>query len=135
MSERQRYKVFLSYAQEDKDWVAEFASALQDAGTSAWFDQSRLLLGDDWRAQIQDALRQSRVLVLILSQKSLQNPWMLFELGAAVADNKRIIPVVREGIPVEKLPPAITRYQFLRESSPRDAGRRVAETIDKLDAA
>ena len=79
---------------KDKPWVSEFASALRDAGVKAWFDVSELAPGERWKDRIQEALSDSSTLIIILSPNSVDSPWTFFELGAAVADRKRIIPVV-----------------------------------------
>jgi len=130
MTERSNYDVFISYSLKDKPWVAEFASALKEAGVKALFDVAELSPGDRWQDQIQDALRSSRTLVVILSRNSAENPWTFFELGAALADQKRIIPVLSEEVGPETLAPFL-RFQFLKEFSPREAGRLVADAIVK----
>jgi len=43
-------------------------------------------------------------LVVILSLASVDSPWIFFELGAAIADNKRIIPVLLEGVDMARIP-------------------------------
>jgi hypothetical protein len=134
MSNEDSYKVFLSYSAKDRPWVSEFASTLKEEGVAAWFDVFELTPGERWKEKIQEALRASSTLVVILSPNSVDSPWTFFELGAAIADNKRIVPVVIEDIPVERLPSLITQFQFLRESSPREAGRRVAQALEKVSS-
>src|SRR5438093_11503856 len=135
MSEQPPYRVFLSYSMQDQNWVREFASALHDKGVSSWFDATQIAPGESLAERIEEALRESRVLVLIVNPRTIRNPSMSFELGAAVADKKRIIPVLMEDVPAEDVPPWISRYQLLRESSPRRAGERVAEALNKPGAS
>jgi len=135
MSESQSNRVFLSYAAEDRAWVKEFTSALHDAGVNGFFDAAELSPGEPWADRLEQALRQSRVLVLIISPSTAGSPRTLFELGAAVGANKRVIPVLVDDVPSDALPPLVRKYQILRESSPGAAGRRVAEALTKLDAA
>ena len=130
MTSKSNYDVFISYSLKDKPWVAEFASALKDSGVRALFDVAELSPGDRWQDRVQEALRSSRTLVIILSKNSAQNPWTFFELGAAVADDKKIIPVLSEDVGPETLAPFL-RFQFLKESSPQEAGRQVADAIAK----
>src|SRR5262245_28281157 len=117
--------IFISHSAKDRDWVAAFTESLQDAGVKGWFDVSSLAPGERWQDRIQEALRDSKFLVMIVSEDYVASPWTFFELGAAVADRKRIIPVVTQDVKVEQLPPLLRQYQFLRESSPSVAGRRV----------
>jgi hypothetical protein len=128
---KDKYNVFLSYSFKDKPWVAEFSSALREAGIQYWFDVADLLPGDRWRDEIQVALRQSTILIVILSRNSTENPWTFFELGAAVADKKKIIPVLTEDVELKRLGPLLSQFQFLKESSPKEAGRLVAQAIEK----
>ncbi len=134
MAEKQRYDVFLSYSFKDKPWVSEFASALRDAGVKTWFDVSELAPGERWQDKIQEALRDSSTLIIILSPNSVESPWTFFELGAALADKKRIIPVVAEDVDLMRIASLLRQFQFLKESSPREAGRRVAEILEQVES-
>nr|VFK22010.1 MAG: TIR domain-containing protein [Candidatus Kentron sp. LFY] len=127
MSEK-HYDVFLSYSPKDRPWVSEFASVLKTGGVKAWFDAD-IAPGEYWQDKIQDALRESGTLVMVLSRNNLESPWMFFELGAAVAGKKRIIPVLPYDMDIAQIPEALWKFQPLRESSPQEAGKRVAEVI------
>jgi len=72
----------------------------------------------------------SNFLVLFISRYTLGRPWIFFELGAAFAGNKKIIPVVIDDIAHERLPLPLTRYQYLREKSPVEAGKEVARVLE-----
>jgi hypothetical protein len=54
---------------------------------------------------------------------------MFFELGAALADRKRIIPVLSRKLPPNRVPQVLRRFRFLEEPSATEAGKRVAEVI------
>lgn len=121
--------VYLAYAAADKVWAAQFSTALRDAGVKLWFDAAEIRPGDEWKDATERALRDSDILVFVLTPNSVDNPWALFELGAAVADNKRVIPIVAKPFDPSETPPLIGRYRFLDESSPTEAARRVAEVV------
>ena|SRR6266568_5699825 len=129
MPEQKEYDVFLSYSTKDSAWASEFADALSQAGLHGWFDVAALPPGERRQEKIQAALRASKTLVLILSPQSVESPWTFFQLGAALADQKRIIPVVTGDVELTKMPMLLRQFQFLKESSPRQAGIRVAEAI------
>jgi len=133
MAEKQHYDVFLSYSFKDKPWVSEFASALRGAGVKAWFDVSELAPGERWQDKVQEALRDSSTLIIILSPNSVESPRTFFELGAALAGKKRIIPVVTEDFDLMRVASLLRQFQFLKESSPQEAGRRVAEILEQVD--
>lgn len=129
MTEKSDYNIFLSYSSKDQPWVSEFVATLKEAGVKAWFDVSDLAPGERWQEKIQKALRDSEILVVILSQNSIASPWTFFELGAAVADQKRIIPIVTEDFDFSKFPLLLKQYKLLKESSPQAAGKLVAEVL------
>ena len=128
---KMKNKVFLSYSYEDMPWVEQFAHALEKEGVDVWFDTHEIALGENIRDRLQEGLRSSNILIVILSSNSAKSPWIFFELGAAVADNKRIIPVVIDDIGQENLPLPIIKYQYLRENSPVKAGEEIAKALGK----
>jgi TIR domain len=132
MTQRHSYDVYLSYSIKDRDWVSAFSDSLRTFGVSAWFDFSSLVSGENLEDRMQEALRDSRFLVVILSSNSVDSPWTFFELGAAIADRKTIIPVVTGDVRPEQIPSRLRQIQFLWENSPYEAGKRVAAVIDDL---
>lgn len=129
-----KYDVFLSYSRRDLDWVGAFVEALHAGGVQSWFDVADLEPGTRWEDEREGALRESRTLVVILSSNSIDSLTIYFEVGAAVADQKRIIPVLTDDLHLSQIPPLLRRFQVLRESSASAAGRRVAEVITKLQS-
>lgn len=122
-------KIFLSYSYKDRPWVEEFATALKKEGIDVWFDPFEISLGENIRERLQSALRSCSVLIVILSANSAKSPWIFFELGAAVADNKKIIPIVIDDIGQAHLPLPLTKYQYLREKSPVQASKVISKTL------
>ena len=121
-------KIFLSYSYDDRQWAEHFAFALEKEGIDVWFGRD-LPLGEDIRDHIQSALRASNTLIVLLSPKSIKNSGIFFELGAAVAGNKRIIPIIIDDVGNEQLPLPVIKYQYLRESSPVSAAKMVVKVV------
>jgi hypothetical protein len=128
MAEMKKYDVFLSYSHKDRPWVSQFVESLREAGLTV-FDNADILPGERWDVQIQEVLRESTNLIVVLSPNSVESPWTFFELGAAVADNKRIVPVLTQDMDIENIPTSLRRFQFLKEPSPLEAGERVAQVV------
>jgi hypothetical protein len=124
-----RYDVFLSYSSASQPWVRKFTDALTASGISTWFDAHEILPGERWQTQIEKALRQSRVLIIVLTPESIQRPWTFFELGAALAGGKRIVPVLSDDVDPADIPAVVRQFQFVREKTPEAAARRVAEAV------
>jgi outer membrane protein assembly factor BamD (BamD/ComL family) len=64
-------KVFLCHASGDKPQVRVLYKRLVAEGVDAWLDQEKLLPGQDWRVEIPRAVRESDVVVICLSNKSI----------------------------------------------------------------
>jgi len=122
-------KIFLSYSYSDKQWVEQFAIALKKEGIGVWSAFQDIALGENFTERIQSALRASNTLVVLLSPNSVKSRGVFFELGAAIADNKRIIPIVIDDVESGQLPLPLTKYQYMRESSPVSAAKKVARAV------
>jgi outer membrane protein assembly factor BamD (BamD/ComL family) len=64
-------KVFLCHASGDKPAVRDLYKRLLVEGVDAWLDQEKLLPGQDWRVEIPRAVKESDVVVICLSNKSI----------------------------------------------------------------
>lgn len=126
---RREWDVFLSYSSGSQPWVRQFTAALSELGVTTWFDAHEIVAGERWQEQIERALRQSRVLIMVLTPDSIQRPWTFFEFGVAWADRKRIVPVLADDLEPSEVPAVFRRFQFVREKSPEAAAKRVAEAV------
>ncbi len=63
--------VFLSHASEDKPRVRKLCKRLRDDGFDPWLDEERLVPGQDWNLEIQQALRESQAILLCFSKLSV----------------------------------------------------------------
>lgn len=72
MSEPDRsLRVFLCHASADKPAVRELYRRLEDDGVDAWLDTQDLLPGQNWRVEIPNAVRDSDVVLICLSENSV----------------------------------------------------------------
>lgn len=93
-------KVFVSHASEDKErFVIEFAEKLRQNGVDAWLDKWEMRPGDSLVDKIfHEGIRNSAVVVIVLSQFSVKKPWVREEINASfvqrIRGKAKIIPVV-----------------------------------------
>ena len=88
---RNRY-VFLSYALEDRERVADLIAEISAAGFTMWDPEAELLPGDRLGERVQAGLTDARAVVVFLSEHL--SPWVAFEVGRAQGLGKTIVPVV-----------------------------------------
>lgn len=64
-------RVFLCHSSTDKAVVRELYSRLRDNGAHPWFDEEDLIPGQDWRHVIEQAVRLSEVIVVLMTNASV----------------------------------------------------------------
>jgi hypothetical protein len=109
-------RVFISFVNEDHDiadairWLLEHELVLHKRVFLS-SDQRQIVAGADWFAQIREALHSCEVLLLLLSGRSLNRPWVNFEAGGVWLAGKPIIPVCIGNISKASLPQPYTSMQ------------------------
>ncbi len=105
-----RPKVFLSYTTADQALARRIAEALMAQGIETWWDQWEIRAGDSLRQKIDQGLGDCTHFVVLLTETSIQKPWVNAELDAAFVrklnDHCRLIPL-RHGIEPSSLPPLL----------------------------
>lgn len=115
--------VFLSYSHADDVIANKLAEDLRSHNTHVWVDTWELSVGDSIINKVQDAIKKSSALLVLLSEASVRSEWCKKELSAGLMrelEEKRVVvlPVLVEDceIPVflrEK------KYADLREDYDR----------------
>lgn len=125
-------RVFISYARGDQSVAARLLSEVQHVSFEGWMDTADLAGGEAFSASIRDALRRSSAVVVLISPRSLDSKWVQFEIGAAEALGKRIIPVIIEGKDIESsIPDALWGITWLdaRDKSVSEVAREIEEAL------
>jgi TIR domain-containing protein/WD40 repeat protein len=87
-------QLFISYSRKDLDFVRQLASDLKNAGFEVWYDVSRLEGGARWRAEIENALRNSEYVIFVLSPDSTSSEWVEREFLFANSLKRKLIPLM-----------------------------------------
>ena len=69
--ESRALRVFLCHSSSDKGDVRSLYQRLEIDGVDAWLDEEKLLPGQDWRMEIERAVRNSDVVLVCLSRESV----------------------------------------------------------------
>lgn len=97
-------KVFISHAHEEKDIALAWQTLLETISQGAievWLSSDTkplggLGLGKEWRENIYQKLNESNFVIAILSPRSMEKPWILWETGVAsgIEKNRGLIPIL-----------------------------------------
>jgi len=107
--EKQR-KTFLSYSRVNQDFAVQLAKELKSEGFDVWLDTLDIPLGARWDREVEKALRQSEIFMIILTPESVDSENVLDEIGYAIDTSKRILPILLENCEV---PLRLRRLQYV----------------------
>jgi formylglycine-generating enzyme required for sulfatase activity len=135
-------KVFLCHASADKPAVRNLYKRLVADGVDAWLDAESLIAGQNWQVEIPKAIRESDVVIVCLSEKSINKEGYVqreIKFALDVADEKPegtifIIPARLEEC---KVPDRLSMYHWV-ELFDKNGYERLFQALrvraDKIDA-
>jgi hypothetical protein len=108
-AEKQRL-IFISYSSNNRGFALELAQELKASGFRVWFDQLDIPKGSRWDDEIEKALSQCEIFLVILTKQSIESHNVKDEVGYAIDSNKRILPILLEEVNV---PFRLRRFQYV----------------------
>jgi hypothetical protein len=128
------YQVFVSHATEDK-WIARTICEKLDAvGAVTFRDDRDINGGDDIPDEIRRQIKRSKEMLVLITPKSVDRPWVLLEVGAAWGWSKAFrITAVLYHVEVDAIPETLKSKKatslndldaYLAEVSRRVEGRK-----------
>jgi HEAT repeat protein len=89
---------FISYSHQDREFVTELKKRMRAAGLLPWTDED-IVPGEAWSIAIDNAIRESDGVIVVISFNSLQSPWVIYEWSFAMGinnDERFIVPIMLE---------------------------------------
>jgi hypothetical protein len=87
-------QVFISYSRKDLSFVEQLVRDLKNAGLDVWYDISNLRGGSQWRVEIENAIKNSQFVIVVLSPDSIASEWVEREFLFASNLKRKIIPLM-----------------------------------------
>jgi len=112
--------VFISYSTEDSKFARWVHEKLVQGGVSVFLAEISLVEGQVWDETILANLRAADYFLFLASRRACESQFVNQEIGAAISQNKRIIPVVWD-MPPSALPGFLKKVQAcdMRTKDPR----------------
>ncbi|HEX6032969.1 MAG TPA: SUMF1/EgtB/PvdO family nonheme iron enzyme [Anaerolineales bacterium] len=107
--EKQR-RTFLSYSRANKDFALKLAKELKSEGFPVWLDQLDIPLGARWDVEVEKALIECEIFMIIITKDSISSENVLDEIGYAIDSGKRFLPVLLERC---NIPLRLRRFQYV----------------------
>lgn len=108
---------FISHASANAEFAATIRRALEADKLKAWMDNSDTGFGALLRNQLQSAISDSRVLVLLWSKAAFESRWVMAEMFTALYLERFIIPCVLDKTP---LPQFLANVAYLDRRRDKD---------------
>ena len=128
------YTVFISHSIKDRFIARQVADLIETAGREhgidTFLDEKDIEYGGSIPDEIRQQIRNCGELVVLLSEYSVDRPWVLIEIGAAWVLEKRIVAVMDKLSP-DQMPDVIAPY---RGVDLNDVQAYVRELVDRIAA-
>ncbi len=87
-----KYDAFISYSSKNKATADAICHTLEENGVRCFIAPRDIPLGKKYGTVIVDAIKQSKVVVLVFSEQSATSPWVESEINVAFSNLKTIVP-------------------------------------------
>ncbi|MBI1278814.1 MAG: TIR domain-containing protein [Anaerolineaceae bacterium] len=126
--------VFISHSHSDADFVdGQLKYKLQEAGIEVWIDNERLQAGEDWRNDIDQAVRTAVAVVVVLSPASFESKYVTYEWAVAIGMGVKVVPIMLINTPLH---PRLDVYQWMdfthRTARPWEGLINRLKTIERM---
>lgn len=131
-------KVFISYAQGDRDFAERLTSSLTKEGFEVWRAEDQVLPGDNLAEKVADAIKTSEAMVIVFSPETEHSASVRYEIQYALGSlryKNRVVTIVTDKS--VKPPWILTRLPIVQMNK-RDRGetaRQVAELLREVAPA
>ncbi len=88
--------IFLSHVEEDGQEVKDLAEGLEKAGYSAWYYERDAMAGTSYLTQVVEAINECQVLLVMISEGSLNSHQVDRELTHAFEKGKQLLPLLKD---------------------------------------
>ena len=91
----------MCHSSGDKEFVRRLAGDLQSQEVTVWFDEWQIRVGDSIHDKINEGIKDSAWLIIVLSKKSVESSWVKKELNAGFVrelEERRVVilPILLE---------------------------------------
>ena len=107
-------KVFISHSMKNIELVNQAKAMLEQKGLNAYVAVSEPEPGQKLDEKIVNHIKSSSYFLLLYTKDAEGSPWVNSELGIAVSMNKKIIPIIEEGV---RLPSIISGIEYVKLDS------------------
>ena len=102
--------VFISHSHEDADFAELLKLQLEKNNIYGWVDSEKLIIGQDWRQEIDDGISNSVALIVIMTPEAKKSEYVTYEWAYAWGKQIPIFPIMLKQTPLH---PRLESLQYL----------------------
>lgn len=129
--------IFLSHTSADKPFVRDLKNKLEAHGVKdVWLDEAEILVGDSLTKKIDEGLKRTKYIGVVLSSRSIKSPWVERELEIAISREISTGEVVVLPLLYEKcdLPAFLLGKMYADFTSPSEHDESIGKLLRRLKA-
>ena len=123
---------FISYAREDQDFVRKLHDALLRRGRNAWIDWE-IFPSAEWMREVRNAIDAAPSVVFLISPDSIASSVCRQELDYALAQNKRLVPVVCRDVDTDNVDVSVRKLNWIYVLDPDELDQKVEQLCEVMD--
>ena len=125
--------VFISYSRRDIEFVHKLHASLVARGKDVWVDWQDILPTAEWLEEVFEGVESSDNFLFVISPESLTSEVCTRELGHALEQRKRLVPLLRRDADSQPVPEALAarNWTFFRDDD--DYGASFEALVSALD--
>ena len=124
--------IFISYAGQDYSFAHKLAAGLHNVGIVVWMDDAGIAAGCRAPSGLRSAINESGAMVVLVSPQSLESQWVNFEIGAGLAQDRPIIPILIEGVDIDQKLPEVFHGMPVVDARNRPIGDVVRDVEEAM---
>lgn len=102
--------IFISHNQDDSDFAELMSLHLEKHGIKTWLDKSKLKIGQEWRTEIDEGIKNCSAVIVIMSPEARKSEYVTYEWSFAWGKGKKVFPVM---LKQTSLHPRLESLQYL----------------------
>jgi hypothetical protein len=126
--------IFISYARQDYPFAHKLVAALRNVSIKGWLDDVDIAAGSAVSSGLRSAINESGAMVVLVSPRSLESQWVNFEIGAGLAQDRPIIPILVEGADIDQKLPEVFHGMPVVDARNRPIGDVVRDLEEAMRA-
>lgn len=86
--------IFISYHYDNGDFADNLRMKLKENGFDVWMSEAALNCGDNWRAEIDQAIEEASALILIMTPDAKASDYVTYEWAFAIGADVKVVPIL-----------------------------------------